>query len=198
MLTACGERLAAAGFAQYEVSAYAQRGRRCRHNLNYGLWRLPRCGRGAHGKLTSAGQTIAQDGAGPRARRYLAGVPAALTRKNVLWPTALRVHVECTAAGRGIEIETFVERTGLEWQEVAPTVNALVHRKLLIVQGNVWLPSRRAYAFLNDLLLSSDGCIASRDMRPLRFFTTCDTLGCLAGQRRADNPFIIGIFLYLW
>src|SRR5882724_5358102 len=56
MLTACGERLAAAGFAQYEVSAYARRGRRCRHNLNY--WTFGDylgAGAGAHGKLTSAG-----------------------------------------------------------------------------------------------------------------------------------------------
>ena len=29
------ERLAAAGYAQYEVSAHARPGRRCRHNLNY-------------------------------------------------------------------------------------------------------------------------------------------------------------------
>lgn len=45
--------LAAAGFAQYETSAYAKQGRQCQHNLNY--WRFGDylgIGAGAHGKLT--------------------------------------------------------------------------------------------------------------------------------------------------
>src|SRR6516225_7101528 len=53
MLDACLARLAAAGFAQYEVSAYARPGAQCRHNLNY--WTFGDylgVGAGAHGKLT--------------------------------------------------------------------------------------------------------------------------------------------------
>ena len=53
MLTACAARLAEAGFAHYEVSAYARSGRQCRHNLNY--WTFGDylgVGAGAHGKLT--------------------------------------------------------------------------------------------------------------------------------------------------
>src|SRR6266404_1651158 len=59
MLAACGERLAAAGFAQYEVSGYAQPGRQCRHNLNY--WTFGDylgVGAGAHGKLTVASEAV--------------------------------------------------------------------------------------------------------------------------------------------
>ena len=50
------ERLQEAGYDQYEVSAFARPGRRCRHNLNY--WRFGDylgIGAGAHGKLTDAG-----------------------------------------------------------------------------------------------------------------------------------------------
>lgn len=46
--------LAAEGYAQYEVSAYARTGHRCRHNLNY--WRFGDylgLGAGAHGKLSA-------------------------------------------------------------------------------------------------------------------------------------------------
>jgi putative oxygen-independent coproporphyrinogen III oxidase len=47
------DRLAAAGFTRYEVSAYARAGRRARHNLNY--WRFGDylgIGAGAHAKLS--------------------------------------------------------------------------------------------------------------------------------------------------
>ncbi len=49
------ELLAAAGFERYEISAFAQPGQRCRHNLNY--WRFGDylgIGAGAHGKLSDA------------------------------------------------------------------------------------------------------------------------------------------------
>ncbi len=51
--TECQRLLAAAGYRQYEVSAYARDGAECRHNLNY--WRFGDylgLGAGAHGKLT--------------------------------------------------------------------------------------------------------------------------------------------------
>ena len=56
MQEACGELLEAAGYRQYEISAWAQPGRECRHNLNY--WQYGDfigIGAGAHGKLTIAG-----------------------------------------------------------------------------------------------------------------------------------------------
>jgi len=59
ILAVCGARLAEAGFGQYEVSAYAQPGRQCRHNLNY--WTFGDylgVGAGAHGKITRAGDDL--------------------------------------------------------------------------------------------------------------------------------------------
>jgi oxygen-independent coproporphyrinogen-3 oxidase len=56
MQEACQARLADAGYAQYEVSAYAQAGKRCRHNLNY--WEFGDylgIGAGAHGKISGPG-----------------------------------------------------------------------------------------------------------------------------------------------
>ena len=53
MQEAIEARLAAAGYAQYEISAYARPGRQCAHNLNY--WRFGDylgIGAGAHGKLS--------------------------------------------------------------------------------------------------------------------------------------------------
>lgn len=53
--------LAAAGYAQYEISAYAREGRMCRHNLHY--WQFDDylgIGAGAHGKWTAADGDISR------------------------------------------------------------------------------------------------------------------------------------------
>lgn len=55
MQEACETLLAERGFGQYEISAYARAGQRCRHNLNY--WQFGDylgIGAGAHGKLSDA------------------------------------------------------------------------------------------------------------------------------------------------
>ncbi len=49
----CQRLLAAAGYLQYEVSAYARAGGQCRHNLNYWLFGdYLGIGAGAHGKIS--------------------------------------------------------------------------------------------------------------------------------------------------
>jgi putative oxygen-independent coproporphyrinogen III oxidase len=53
--TAGQKLLADAGYVQYEVSAYAREGARCRHNLNYWLFGdYLGIGAGAHGKISFA------------------------------------------------------------------------------------------------------------------------------------------------
>jgi putative oxygen-independent coproporphyrinogen III oxidase len=53
------EMLKQAGFAQYEISAYAKEGKNCRHNLHYWLFDdYLGFGAGAHGKWTLADQRI--------------------------------------------------------------------------------------------------------------------------------------------
>ncbi|RMF98585.1 MAG: radical SAM family heme chaperone HemW [Gammaproteobacteria bacterium] len=59
--TAMLERLAAAGYEHYEISAHARPGARCRHNLNY--WQFGDylgIGAGAHSKLSVAGRILRQ------------------------------------------------------------------------------------------------------------------------------------------
>jgi len=54
----CQARIAAAGLAQYEVSAYARPGSECTHNLNY--WQFGDylgIGAGAHGKISSIAES---------------------------------------------------------------------------------------------------------------------------------------------
>jgi putative oxygen-independent coproporphyrinogen III oxidase len=165
MLAACAERLAEAGFAQYEVSAYSQPGRQCRHNLNY--WTFGDylgVGAGAHGKLTfprgaragvAMAEAIVRTAQAREPRRYLASVPAAPTRTNV--PAAelpFEYMLNALRLVHGFDISTFVARTGIEWAQVAPQINALVSRQLLVLEGTRLRPSPLGLRFLNDVLLS--------------------------------------------
>ena len=78
MQLACQQRLAAARYLQYEVSAYARPGKRCRHNLNY--WQFGDylgIGAGAHGKCSriAHGELVIERSLRPREpRRYLASL----------------------------------------------------------------------------------------------------------------------------
>jgi len=66
--------LSAAGYQQYETSAYAKPGYRCEHNLNY--WRFGDylgIGCGAHGKLTQPDGTIIRTSKTRHPRGFMAG-----------------------------------------------------------------------------------------------------------------------------
>jgi putative oxygen-independent coproporphyrinogen III oxidase len=161
MLSACAERLAAAGFAQYEVSAYARSGRQCRHNLNY--WTFGDylgVGAGAHGKLTSPAG-LAADSAIVRTtqvrepRRYLAYVPAIPSRALV--PEAelpFEFMLNALRLLDGFDIASFEDRTGIAWQSIAPKVDTLVRKHLLVLTEERLSSSPLGLRFLNDVLLS--------------------------------------------
>lgn len=156
MLTECGERLAEAGFAQYEVSAYALAARRCQHNLNY--WTFGDylgVGAGAHGKLTLlAAGSIVRTRQLREPRRYLASHPRNLEHKRVA-PADLPFEFMLNALRlvEGFERETFASRTGLGWGTVAATIQQLVGQELIEQCGERYRPTRQGLQFLNDVLL---------------------------------------------
>ncbi len=157
ILAACTERLAKAGFAHYEVSGYSQPGSECRHNLNY--WTFGDylgVGAGAHGKLTfpAAGSIVRT--VQPRdPRRYMAGLPDALSRKEVSEnDRPFEFMLNALRLVGGFETAMFTERTGVEWARIAPKVDGLVKRGLLVVEEGRLIPTLVGLQFLNDALLS--------------------------------------------
>jgi len=155
MLAECTQRLSAAGYAHYEVSAYARRERRCRHNLNY--WTFGDylgVGAGAHGKLSTS-TAIVRTQQLREPRRYLASVPGGVTRSEVV-PEQLPFEFMLNALRlvEGFDISLFHARTGLDWVAVAAAVDRLVGRGLLLRQEMRLKPSPVGLQFLNDVLLS--------------------------------------------
>ena len=156
MLAACGERLGAAGFAQYEVSAYARAGRRCRHNLNY--WTFGDylgVGAGAHGKLTFPERAqVVRTVQAREPRRYLAAADDTLARRVIAGrELPFEFMLNALRLTGGFDAATFPERTGLDWQEIAAPMEAAIARGLILRTAAGYRPSELGLRFLNDVLL---------------------------------------------
>ncbi|HUN73176.1 MAG TPA: radical SAM family heme chaperone HemW [Steroidobacteraceae bacterium] len=156
MLAACEELLGAAGFAQYEISAYALEGRRARHNCNY--WSFGDyvgAGAGAHGKLSFAADgCIVRTTHTREPRRYLADPVRSLSRQ-VVAPRDLPFEFMLNALRlvEGFDAPVFEKRTGLPWESVAPTMEQLRGLGLVGARGERWQPTRLGSRFLNEMLL---------------------------------------------
>jgi putative oxygen-independent coproporphyrinogen III oxidase len=157
MLDACRERLESTGYAQYEVSAYAAAGRRCRHNLNY--WSFGDylgIGAGAHGKLTlpGAGQVV-RTAQVREPRRYLSSAGhGTFTRAPVATDELpFEFMLNALRLVEGFEARNFSSRTGLPWETVAGTMASLVDEGLIVAAGTCYRATALGLRFLNDVLL---------------------------------------------
>ena len=151
--------LAAAGYAQYEISAYARPGAQCAHNLNY--WNFGDylgVGAGAHGKLTQAASgEIARTVREREPRRYLArgfsGAPALTAVAPAERPFEFMMNALRLVGG--FEQTLFESRTGLAWSVVAGPVQRLRGRGLLETApagASRWRASDFGRRFLNDAI----------------------------------------------
>lgn len=168
MQEACQAALARAGYAQYEVSAYARAGRRCAHNLNY--WRFGDylgIGAGAHGKISGgrrreAGGDVAMALAmrrrwkvkHPRAYLESAATPAriggdaAITQEDLPFEymmNALRLN-------DGVPMADFALRTGLPPAAIDATLRDAVARGWLANDPQTLRATETGARFLNDLI----------------------------------------------
>jgi len=148
--------LAGAGFAQYEISAYAQPGRQCRHNLNY--WQFGDylgIGAGAHGKLTLADGRVWRRCKPRQPAAYLRAIQAGnAPAGNAVVAEDLPVEfmLNVLRLNDGVPVETLRRRTGLEPERLASALAAVRERGLLAMDPDVFRPTAQGRRFLNDLL----------------------------------------------
>jgi putative oxygen-independent coproporphyrinogen III oxidase len=145
----------AAGFEQYEVSAYAQPGRRARHNLNY--WEFGDylgIGAGAHSKISFPHRVLRQ----ARYKQPKAFMEAARAGNPV------QEEHEITRADMGFEFmlntlrltggfapNLFGERTGMGISAIDKTLNEAEAKGLLYRDHKIIRPTELGQRFLNDL-----------------------------------------------
>ena len=152
MQVAVEETLAAAGFEHYETSAFARRGWRCRHNLNY--WEFgdyAGLGAGAHGKLSFADRVTRHERPKPP-REYMA--QAGTLRESVIASRELPFEFMLNALRlvQGVPSNLFEERTGLPAAAVARRLSTAREKGLLEDDPLRLRPTRRGRLFLNELL----------------------------------------------
>ncbi|CAD2261729.1 radical SAM family heme chaperone HemW [Xanthomonas arboricola] len=154
----CQRMLAEAGYAQYEVSAYARPGRQCAHNLNY--WRFGDylgIGAGAHGKISSgAEQHVLRRWKHKHPQSYLASTGSAASiggdeivpRERLPFEymlNLLRLH-------EGFALRDFEVSTGLAASVIElPVARAIAQGWMTAQHGRV-VPTELGRRFTNDVV----------------------------------------------
>ena len=156
MQEACEQRLADGGYAQYEVSAYAQAGKRCRHNLNY--WQFGDylgVGAGAHGKVTdAAGVRRRWKIRSPRAYLQSADTPRRVGGDETIAAEQLPFEFMLNALrlNEGVPLTDFNARTGLPAEAAAKPLLEARARGWLTDDTDRLRPTTLGRRFLNDLI----------------------------------------------
>ena len=153
----CQQRLAQHGFEQYEVSAYANEDKRCRHNLNY--WQFGdylAIGAGAHGKVTDpqSGQ-VTRYWKQRHPRRFMDSCEqgGAVAEEKQLQPDDLLFEFALNAfrLNDGVPTRLFTERTGLSLDSDQDPWHTALDRGWLEINRESIRPTAEGRRLLNDL-----------------------------------------------
>jgi len=157
MQEACQARLAGAGLMQYEVSAYASDGAKCRHNLNY--WNFGDylgIGAGAHGKYTTDAGEIRRRWKVRAPRGFLehAGTPRGIGGDDAVVQEriAFEFMLNALRLNEGFGVETFESRTGLSIGDVESIIATARERGLLDIENDRIGATEFGQRFLNDTI----------------------------------------------
>lgn len=147
--------LAEHGYAQYEVSAYAQPGKAARHNLNY--WSFGDflgIGAGAHAKLSNPDGAIKRSWKTRLPKDYLDPSKGFSAGERVLGPDELPFEflMNVLRLSDGSASELFTQRTGLALSQLAAARAEAERRGLLHNDPTRLTATREGQLFLNDLL----------------------------------------------
>ena len=145
--------LKANGYINYEVSAWRKE-KPSAHNLNY--WQFGdylAIGAGAHGKVTRP-DGIYRFQKTRLPKDYLAKVPAEHGQMKRIEAEELPFEFMMNALrlNNGVNAEFYVQRTGLELNDLDATLKQLREKKLLIADVNRIACTEQGHIFLNSVL----------------------------------------------
>ena len=158
MQTAGRTLLGDAGYHRYEVSAYAQEGRQCRHNLNY--WQFGDylgIGAGAHAKISNATtQTITRLSKEKHPRTYL---EAAHSQDRISTTTELSANdvmlefaMNSLRLDSGFSSAAFTDATSLPYTSMERQVQTAIENEWLTENNGVIKATAKGQRYLNEVL----------------------------------------------
>jgi oxygen-independent coproporphyrinogen-3 oxidase len=147
--------LAAEGYAQYEVSAYAQPDKQARHNLNY--WTFGDflgIGAGAHAKLSTPAGRIQRTWKTRLPKDYLDPAKAFQAGERLLQADELPFEylMNVLRLSEGAPAELFSQRTGLPLPQLEQARREAERLGLLQADDTRLVATAKGQLFLNDLL----------------------------------------------
>ena len=149
------QKLALAGFQQYEVSAYSQQ-RPSKHNLNY--WQFGdylAIGAGAHGKVTTP-EGIFRYRKTRLPKDYLASAPQQQARlgleKIVTEDLYFEFMMNALRLKNGVPIDYFHQRTGLAWSDLLTQIQPALNKQWLTISNEHIKCTDLGFNYLNDVL----------------------------------------------
>jgi len=144
-------------YSRYEISAYAQRGKRCRHNLNY--WQFGDyvgIGAGAHGKLTRTDGAIERRSRlkNPRSYQTRAGQADSVSVEHIERVEDLRLEFLMNALRliEGVPRDLMTDRTGLSIEAQDRGMTAALSRGWLARDASSLVATPAGLNALNSLL----------------------------------------------
>jgi oxygen-independent coproporphyrinogen-3 oxidase len=150
--------LADAGFAHYEISAFARNAEYCRHNINY--WQFGDylgIGAGAHGKITLPDQnTVIRTAKTRQPKHYLNHKTSALiTQKPISEDQlALEFMMNGLRLTNGIDKQLLSRRTGLLTDDIQFKIERLERDGLLKQNASTYCATDIGARFLDTILQS--------------------------------------------
>ncbi|MGB7535438.1 MAG: oxygen-independent coproporphyrinogen III oxidase-like protein, partial [Azonexus sp.] len=156
MQEAIEARLAAAGYANYETSAFALAGKQCRHNLNY--WYFGDylgIGAGAHSKLTLHDRVLRQmrwKHPGAYLENVRAGSPVQEENEVHARQLPFEFLMNALRLAGGFHPALFEARTAQPLTVILPGIRAAEAENLLAVTPERIAPTLKGRRFLNVLL----------------------------------------------
>lgn len=145
--------LSAAGYQQYETSAYAKPGYQCQHNLNY--WRFGDylgIGCGAHGKITWPDNRIIRRAKTRHPRGYMAGKYLDREHEVAVADKPFEFFMNRFRLLEPVPRSDFLQLTGLSETVVRPQLDEAIAQGYLTETASEWQITQHGKLFLNSLL----------------------------------------------